>query len=138
MKITFQEYYMDIDQTDRRERYPVTAAGESRFLYHVKNLLNAHGFDLIKRPPQKDGHLTSESYYLRTRSSRSDTPHIYVIDKHYAIRLVTEEFNRGSTTLSIVFDVFFKQPNCEDLVAALFYEPIFGEPLLKEERECQE
>ena len=90
----------------------------STLLYHVKQLLNKAGCDLIKKHMWKDGHLVDDmQQYLRTRQGGKG-PHIYVSDPMWNIRCPAEEFNKeGSTTLTITFDVFGKQPDCEARLA---------------------
>jgi len=44
------------------------AKGESRLLYHLKNILNKHGFNFIKKRMAKDGHMVDElQQYLRVK-----------------------------------------------------------------------
>ena len=88
------------------------AKGESRLLYHVKNILNSQGYDLIKKRIQKDGHMMGDQYqqYLRTRKPSSDPEkNIYIYNGRYQIEGAEEDFNRqGEVRLMVVFDVFKK------------------------------
>ena len=117
-----------LEPTARHERYAATVAGESRLMYHLKKILNANGFDLIKKNPQKDGHLTSEPYYLRTRSMHSRYPHIYITDDRYDLRLLSEDFNNGGADLMIVHNVYNMQPGCINMVSELLREPLVSAP----------
>jgi hypothetical protein len=81
---------------------------ESRLLYHVKQALNARGYDLIKKRMWKDGHLVAdEQQYLRTRSKRSKGPHVYIWNPSWSVydaaKILMEA---GSVTLAIERDVF--------------------------------
>lgn len=80
------------------------AAGESRFLYWLKNKLNNEfGFDLIKKRMYHDGHLVDEQQqYLRTRSEKSNGPKVMIYNNHWAIRGLEEDFNKGKVILSVV------------------------------------
>jgi len=84
--------------------------GESRLLYHLKNLLNSMGYDLIKKCIQKDGHMMGDQYqqYLRSRKPSGDpSKDIYIYNHRYAIEGAEEEFNEnGEVMLMLVTDVF--------------------------------
>ena len=84
--------------------------GESKLLYYVKKILNARGYDLIKKRIQKDGHMMGDQYqqYLRARKSSKDpSKNIYIYNHRYAIEGAEEEFNKnGSVTLMVAFNVF--------------------------------
>jgi hypothetical protein len=87
----------------------VNAAGESRLLYHIKNILNARGYDLIKKRAYKDGHLMADmQQYLRTRkSSGNPKKDIYIYSPFFAIEGADEVLNRnGQVCLSVETDVF--------------------------------
>ena len=92
----------------------INAAGESRLLYHIKNILNKRGYDLIKKRMQKDGHLMSEmQQYLRTRK-KTGTPEkdIYIYNSNWNIEGADDTLNRdGQVILSVETDVFnIQQP----------------------------
>lgn len=84
------------------------AAGESRLLYHLKQVLNKRGLDLIKKRMWRDGHLVSDmQQYLRTRSPRSTKPHICIYNEALAIRGADEDFRKdGRVTLRVFRDIF--------------------------------
>jgi len=86
--------------------------GESRLLYHLKNLLNSMGYDLIKKRVQKDGHMMGDQYmqYLRTRKpSGNPNKDIYIFNHRYAIQGAEVNFNeRGETILAVETDVFYR------------------------------
>ena len=49
------------------------ARGESTLLHHIKKILNARGYDLIKKRMWRDGHMMDEmQQYLRTRKPSGD------------------------------------------------------------------
>ena len=109
MIITFDDtcHYLYVKREDDDPKY----YNESNLWYAIKNELNAKGFDLVKLDPQNDGHLTSMPYYLKTRSQRSQSPHIYVYDGQYAIRMMYTDFNNGLLSLDVSLDVYGKQPD---------------------------
>lgn len=87
----------------------VNAAGESRLLYHIKNILNKQGYDLIKKRMWKDGHLMDDmQQYLRTRKPSGDPKKdIYIWNTYWLIRGAEEDFNtNGETTFGVMYDVF--------------------------------
>jgi hypothetical protein len=92
---------------------------ESRLWYAIKNELNARGYDLIKKSPGNDGHLTGADYYLRIRSHRSQSPHVYIYDSQYAIRMMYTPYNEGQLTLDIALNVYGKQPDCIERIKQL-------------------
>jgi hypothetical protein len=73
---------------------------ESVLLYHVKNILNDRGHDLIKKVMSKDGHLVGGDtypYYLRDRKGNW-----CIYDPDYCLRNIAERFNeRGEVKLEI-------------------------------------
>lgn len=85
------------------------AAGESRLLYHLKNLLNAMDFDLIKKRMSKDGHMVDDmQQYLRTRKPTGDpAKDVMIHNPSWSIEGAEIRFNRdGRTTLTVVRDCF--------------------------------
>jgi hypothetical protein len=97
----------------------VPTDSDSTLLYHIKKALNACGCDMIKKQMSKDGHLVDEiQQYLRTRSPRSNGPHIYVSNAHWAIRGNDEDYNNGlEVDFQITTDVFDKQPDYAEQLA---------------------
>lgn len=67
------------------ERIP----NESLLFYRVKKVLIEQGHDVIKKRPDKDGHLFSAPYYIRQR--KGDW---CVYDDQYAIRDPARELNK--------------------------------------------
>jgi hypothetical protein len=65
---------------------------ESAFYYAVRKKLNGLGLDVIKRRPDKDGHLTSAEYYIRDRKGR-----FAWFDTQYMIRSNNNRFEDGVT-----------------------------------------
>lgn len=96
---------------DPRFSGTVGAKGESRLLYHLKQILNRRGYNLVKKRMWRDGHLVDEmQQYLRTRSVHSPKPHIYIYNESWAIRGAEEDFcKKGRVRLGVVCDVFKKK-----------------------------
>ncbi len=98
-------------------------AGESRLLYHVKKILNARGYNLVKKRMWKDGHLMDDQQqYLRPRLGRKNPPwpHVYLLNRFYMVRGAEEDFSRlGAVELDVVYDVLGLQPDCEEMVKKL-------------------
>jgi len=63
---------------------------ESLLWYRIKQILLDAGFDVIKKCPEKDGHLTSAPYYIRDRKWR-----FCLHDELYQMRFIHEAFNSG-------------------------------------------
>lgn len=79
-------------------------SGESRLLYHVKKILNARGFNLIKKRMCKDGHLMDEyQQYLRPRRCPDDPDkNIAILNERYSIEGANKTFSaRGQVVLTI-------------------------------------
>jgi len=77
-----------------REKGDPKYATESTLLYHIKNHLNKKGFNLIKKRMWKDGHLVDDTQqYLRSRKP-DEKDSIYIHSTHYAIRDISEEWNK--------------------------------------------
>jgi hypothetical protein len=63
---------------------------ESALWYKVKCMLNKRGYDLVKKEPAKDGHLTGAPYYLRDRKDK-----FCFHDEMYMIRNIAKDFNHN-------------------------------------------
>jgi hypothetical protein len=76
---------------------------ESTFYYYLKRKLISMGYDVIRAIPEKDGCLTDNPYYIRSRNyekiKAEDQPIIYFND--YALRFVFEDFNKGEVFLTL-------------------------------------
>ena len=97
------------EKGDPRFSGVANAAGESRLLYHIKKIMNARGYDLIKKHMYQDGHLVADmQQYLRTRKpSGNMNKDIYIWNNEWCIEGAEAELNRdGHTTLSLMYDVF--------------------------------
>lgn len=96
----------------------INAAGESKFLHWLKNLLNSQGFDLIKTRMWKDGHLTSDiKQYLRVRSPQAvkkGAPNIALHNEYWDIRGLEEDWNKGETTIALLRDYFINIPDTSE------------------------
>lgn len=114
MKVTLTDRHCIVEREATDQRItggPVNAAGESLLLYRIKCELNAKGHDLIKKRMHKDGHLVDDlQQYIRTRSSSSPQPHIYILNDRWAIEGADAIYNRdGRVVLSVYRDVFQTQ-----------------------------
>jgi len=68
---------------------------ESLLWAHIRDEINASGlFDVVKKCPAKDGHLTNAPYYIRDRKWEW-----CLHDPDAAIRGLHREFNHGKCTL---------------------------------------
>ena len=87
----------------------VEARGESTLLHHIKKILNARGYDLIKKHMWKDGHLMADQQqYLRTRK-RTGNPKkdIYIYNSMWNVQGADYYFNRdGKVKLAMEYDIF--------------------------------
>lgn len=63
---------------------------ESAFFHKLKKLLISAGFDVIKKCPDKDGHMLSALYYLRERKWQW-----CIQDGNSQIELIHRPFNKG-------------------------------------------
>lgn len=82
---------------------------ESHLLYAIKQELNSQGHDLIKKRMWKDGHLMGDdtTQYIRTRSSKSARPHIWIYHASWQIESISELFNEfGHVVLNAGRDIF--------------------------------
>lgn len=92
-----------------RSRYSWSPPGwygaESRLLHHVLRLLNARGYDLIKKRMWRDGHMfgTEHTQYLRSRNLKS-VPSIYIYHADSALEVAAESFNvLGRVELDVTY-----------------------------------
>ena len=82
---------MDIEHTwFKREQNEKKIYSESLLYYRIKQILNDAGYDVVKKCPAKDNHLTSAPYYIRDRKHR-----FALMDDYHQIRLLTVPFNNG-------------------------------------------
>ena len=82
---------------------------ESTLLYHIKNILNKRGFDLIKTRMCKDGHMVDDmQHYLRTRKPTHDPQKdVMIYNPSWAIAGEEERFNKGQEAqFTIIYDCF--------------------------------
>jgi hypothetical protein len=78
---------------------------ESRLLHHVRNILNARGYDLIKKRMWRDGHLfgSEHTQYLRSRIIKG-APSLCIYHANYAIEIAAEVFNKfGRVELAVAY-----------------------------------
>jgi len=113
-QITFAETYLTVKREEGDPKFygVQNAAGESNFLYWLKNILNKQcGFDLIKKRMCKDGHLVDDmQQYLRTRSPKSGGPKIAIYNSRWAIEGLEKPWNEfGEVTLSIELDILAQE-----------------------------
>ena len=111
MKVTIQGHACIVTKEPGDPHFSgiVNAAGESRLLYHVKNILNQQGYDLIKKRMHKDGHLVDDlQQYLKTRK-KTGVPEkdICIWNQNWAIEGAEAPFNRDDqVVLTVETDVF--------------------------------
>lgn len=82
-------------------------SGESGFLHWLKGVLNAQGYDLIKKRMWRDGHLVDDDkQYLRARNCRSKH-NIALHNGRWAIEGLDDAWNRdGRAVLDLVTPYF--------------------------------
>jgi hypothetical protein len=86
MKIEITKNSLIARAENDREKYYT----ESALYFVIKKELNKRGYDVIKRCPGKDGHLTSAPYYIRDRKNK-----FCWIDNNYAIKDLAKDFNNN-------------------------------------------
>jgi hypothetical protein len=87
----------------------VGAKGESLLLHKIKKILNARGYDLIKKRMWRDGHLMDDmQQYLRTRKPTGHPARdIYIYSGFWAIEGADAALKRdGEVTLRLMRDVY--------------------------------
>lgn len=106
MKVTIQgtECKVTREAGDPKLRNGGWGTADSRFFYLLKKVLNARGFDLVKKQMCRDGHMISEGqFYLRARKYVKNPRHnIAILDHRYCLRSVAEDFNKGDVVLFVV------------------------------------
>lgn len=78
---------------------------ESRLLYNVMKILNARGYDLLKKRVWRDGHMfgTEHSQYLRSRNIKK-APSLYVYHANAALEVAAESYNvLGRVELDVTY-----------------------------------
>lgn len=88
-----QKYYGDIE-----------AKGESLLLHHLKQLLNANGFDLIKKRMWKDGHMV-DVYQQYLRGTDPDGVMVGIYNPNDAIAGLNDYWNENGTCTLFVADL---------------------------------
>jgi len=73
---------------------------ESLVFYRIKQLLNNAGYDVIKKNPSLDGHMTSMPYYIRDRKYK-----FCLYDNESDIRSLTEVYNTYKPILLTYHDL---------------------------------
>jgi len=94
----------------KRSKIGPRARNDSQLLYWLKQLLNAHGFELTKRLMWKDGHLYGDNnlYYLRSRNPE-ENPGMMIYDGKWQIRDLCGEYNKGELVDLLVTTQFVKE-----------------------------
>lgn len=113
MKVEMKEHRCIVTKEPGDPRFSgvVNAAGESRLLHHIKNILNKRGYDLIKKRMWKDGHLVDDMMqYLRARKPSGDTSKdIYIYNSNWNVEGAEAALNRdGKVALTVERNVFNK------------------------------
>ena len=110
MKVTLNESKgtVTVEREDGDKRVAVYRGWDGRggvdpsstFLFHVKKNLNRQGYDFVKKPMWKDGHMVDEiQQYLRERKPVNGRC-LAIFDGSWAIRNAVDEYNEsGSVTL---------------------------------------
>ena len=94
--------------TITRQPHEKRCPTESAFFYRLKKVLRRLGYDVIKKNPQKDGHMVSAPYYLRHRLRHNDW--IFMIYDHASqVRLAHVDFNAGEIELSFQADIDWRK-----------------------------
>lgn len=109
MKLDFINNALQVTREANDPKYygVLNGAGESNLFHAIKVELNKQGYDLIKKRMWKDGHLVDDmQQYLRTRKKGAGKADIYIYSNFWAIRGANEDFNNGSVTLSVDYNVF--------------------------------
>ena len=113
MKLEFKGNFLIVtrEPNDPRFHGVRNAAGESRLLYHIKNLLNQQGYNLIKKRMSKDGHMVDEmQQYLRpARIPKDPRKNVAIMNDYWVIRGIEEDLNRTGETRLRVFHDFISQ-----------------------------
>ncbi len=79
------------------------AAGESKLLYAVKNVLNAQGRDIIKKRMAKDGHMVDDmQQYIRDRDFFRREDAICIYNPRWATNGADETYNRDGVVVLMV------------------------------------
>lgn len=102
MKVELKEHICTVTREpgDPKMRDGGFGTAESRLLHHVKKVLNARGFDLVKRRTQSDGHMYGweRTVYLRDRKWR-----FCIVDGNWALNdNAAAEFNRKGEAVLLV------------------------------------
>jgi hypothetical protein len=85
MNIEIKEHCLFVHAENDKEKF----SNETSLYFAIKVKLLKLGYNVIKKCPGKDGHLTSAPYYIR------DQKHKFCwIDNNYAVRALNEEFNK--------------------------------------------
>lgn len=121
-KLIWSKHYLKVIREDGDPKFygVINAAGESNFLYWLKNLLNSKGFNLVKTRMWKDGHLTSDiKQYLRVRSPqavRKGAPNIALHNEYWDIRGLEEDWNNGEVNIALIRDYYTKEVDKSKLI----------------------
>lgn len=108
VELTESQCIVSREPDDPRFHGTRNAAGESRLLHHVKCILNARGFDLIKKRMWKDGHMMNDmQQYVRSRNLKAPDAFCFY-NGRWAIEGANDTLNRTGSV---------------HLVRALFNEP---------------
>jgi len=80
-----------------REKKDPKIYSESLLFHKIKKILQAKGYDCIKKPMSKDGHLVSDHvYYVRDRKWAW-----CLWDGNHQIKLAYADYNSGELTLRL-------------------------------------
>lgn len=94
--------FVNREPGDPKFRNGTWGSGESRLLYHVKQILNRQGYNFIKKRMWKDGHMVSEQQlYLRERKPKNGRL-LGIYSHFWQIRGAEEDFNKNGEVMFTV------------------------------------
>jgi len=116
MKIIINKNVCKVYREEGDKKMP----NESRLLYQMKKILNANGFEFIKKLVYKDGHLYGDDnlHYLRAKKQNNDNSNngIYcIVDGNWQIRAPEKDYNEGC----VVYDVHYFPENTKGKIVNL-------------------
>lgn len=110
MKVQIGKYQVIVKREEHDPKYygVLNAAGESQFLYHLKQWLNENfncsgKIHWIKKRMHHDGHLVDEmQQYIRTaKPVKCVGGYISLHNDHWAINGLEEDYNGGEAVLAL-------------------------------------
>jgi hypothetical protein len=111
MKVTLAKNECKVIRENGDPKY-YGMSGESKLLHHIKLELIKQGYDVIKKLMWKDGHMYGDDnlHYIRSRRY-TENDWLFIYDNEYAIRAMTEDFNKGELSLAVDRGGVFNKEN---------------------------